>query len=474
MTGIRKLKTSSVKHKLKALTYRIFRKKGKSRTERLPSYVQLGPRIGACGIDRLLHTIDGHVVVVGWCYGHTPESIQLRLEDAEGTLHDLYPFAASITRPDVFKYLTELGYTPAIDRLGFVSIIKTPTRLTTVKLTFSCGPLHCEMKANEVIYVDGKHSAVEVLKFASEINLKSLFEKFAAVVDDLRIDIVKNDPQPRSIEFGSLHFDPLVSIVVPLYGRIDLMEHQLAHFASDSSLSLVEIIYVLDDPVFKDELERKARFWHALYRVPFRLVILACNLGYSGANNVGVSFARAPKILLLNSDVLPVTRGWIHPLIVALDTLPDAGIVSPRLLFPDGTLQYGGISFRRIPYVSDYYLNQHPGKGLPPQEIYDPYKIDAATGACLMISKSLYLSVGGLDESFIMGDFEDSDLSLKVLTAGRTVWCVPGIALWHLERQSIGTIKQKAVRQYVTLYNARRQHLRWADVIERTQASISA
>jgi GT2 family glycosyltransferase len=75
------------------------------------------------------------------------------------------------------------------------------------------------------------------------------------------------------------------------------------------------------------------------------------------------------------------------------------------------------------------------------------------TAACLMLSRENYLSVGGLDEGYLVGDFEDSDLCLSLRKLGYRLWLVPEARLWHLERQSVSLSGAATTRQMITLYN---------------------
>ena len=82
------------------------------------------------------------------------------------------------------------------------------------------------------------------------------------------------------------------SVVIPLYERVDLVEHQIAHFGQDPELSEADIVYVLDSPEIADNLLDSAHALSALHRVPLRIAVMARNAGFSGANNAGVSVAR--------------------------------------------------------------------------------------------------------------------------------------------------------------------------------------
>src|SRR5205085_348626 len=113
------------------------------------------------------------------------------------------------------------------------------------------------------------------------------------------------------IRYGTPPTEPDVSIVVPLYKRLDLLEQQLAQFALDSDMRGVELIYVLDSPELAGQLKDIARQLHDLYRIAFQIVFLTRNVGFSGANNAVASIATGRLLLLLNSDVFPADKGWV-------------------------------------------------------------------------------------------------------------------------------------------------------------------
>ena len=64
--------------------------------------------------------------------------------------------------------------------------------------------------------------------------------------------------------------DPTISIIVPLYKRIDFVEHQLAQFGHDPEIGQADLIYVLDSPEAADDLARLAPALQRLHGVPFR------------------------------------------------------------------------------------------------------------------------------------------------------------------------------------------------------------
>jgi GT2 family glycosyltransferase len=202
---------------------------------------------------------------------------------------------------------------------------------------------------------------------------------------------------------------------------------------------------------------------HVIYGIPFRVAVLERNVGFAAANNAAARLARGRLLLLLNSDVLAGARGWLRRLRRFHDRHPDIGALGPKLLFEDGSLQHAGIFFRRAPGAR-VWENAHYFKGmhgsLPAANRTRP--VPAVTGACLMIDHGLYDRVGGLSGDYIQGDYEDSDLCLRLLKEGRRNWYLPNAELYHLEGRSYALAR----RQRNARYNAWLHSERWGTTIE--------
>ncbi|MFO0566307.1 MAG: glycosyltransferase family 2 protein [Polyangiaceae bacterium] len=283
-------------------------------------------------------------------------------------------------------------------------------------------------------------------------------------------------PAPGEVEvyrFGQLPASPKRSLVIPLFGRADFMLYQLNELARDPDLAETEIVYVIDDPRLTEHALGFARTLHELLEIPLMLVDTGRNRGFAGAINLGAAQSSGRYLVLLNSDVLPKERGWLDRLERELEALPDAGLVGPRLLFHDGTVQHDGIAFRRDPTWPTLWLNDHPGKGIPAHLVRGPRveRVPAVTAACAVIARAFFQELGGLDEGYIVGDYEDSDLCLRAAARGRASYVVRDVTLYHLERQSQSLAGSGSWRTMVTLYNAWRHGRRWASEIE---ASVRA
>ncbi len=280
----------------------------------------------------------------------------------------------------------------------------------------------------------------------------------------------RHKPARKSVvcRYGPAPSNPSVSIIVPLYGRHDLAEYQMALFADDTEFQSVELIYVVDDPAIVDEFRRVSPDLYGMYQVPFVLAFPGENLGFAGANNFGAEIARGQYLLLMNSDVIPKRPGWVGDFLRIYRSLTGPGLLGAKLLYEDGSVQHAGIAFRRHSAWGDLWINDHPLKGQSPLGLSGVREVDAVTAACAFIEAALYRELGGFSEDYIVGDFEDSDLCLRASSAGRPNYIALDIELYHLERQSQNQMGDAIWRTNLTLYNCWLHNSRWAGLIENT------
>lgn len=275
---------------------------------------------------------------------------------------------------------------------------------------------------------------------------------------------------PEVLRIGTPVARPKVSVLIPLYRTLSFLRAQVAAFACDPAWSEVETIFVLDSPEQGTEVEHLLRGLHLMHGVAFTLVVMPRNMGYAAANNAGASVARAPLLLLLNSDVLPDRPGWLGALAAPLADR-RVGAAGPKLLFEDSSIQHAGLFFDRD--VDGIWFNRHYFKGFPrgfaPAGRARP--VPAVTGAALLVRQKLFEQAGGVTEDYIIGDYEDSDLCLKLRAAGAAIAYVPQAELWHFERRSI-TAHRGYTRTLASLYNRRLHHARWDSAIAALMAGF--
>jgi GT2 family glycosyltransferase len=280
---------------------------------------------------------------------------------------------------------------------------------------------------------------------------------------------MRRDGTEEVVHIGVRVPKPRASILVPLYRNLGFIRFQIAALAEDADCRRSEIIFVLDSPEQRNEVEHLLRGLARLTDMPFSLVVMPRNLGYAAANNTAASYARAPILLLLNSDVVPHQPGWLNPLLAPFERA-EVGIAGPKLLFEDGSIQHAGLFFESD--EDGLWFNRHYYKGMPRHwpEAQRGRQVPAVTGAALAIRRSLFQRVGGVSEQYIIGDYEDSDLCLRVRAEGHSIVYVPEAELYHFERRSI-SLHAGYTRTHASLYNRLLHHERWNATIEALQAA---
>jgi GT2 family glycosyltransferase/glycosyltransferase involved in cell wall biosynthesis len=218
-----------------------------------------------------------------------------------------------------------------------------------------------------------------------------------------------------------------VSIVIPVYGRLDLTRGCLAELLEHTQSPEVEVIVV--DNASPDETGA----YLASLGARIRVISNDSNLGFARACNQGARAARGDRLLFLNNDTLP-PRGWLEPLEAELERDPRVAIVGARLLYPDGSVQHAGVAFSRpdcVPY--------HVYRGAPRRHpaVSRRRELGAVTAACMLVRRQAFEAAGGFDEGYHNG-FEDIDLCLRVRAAGGRVIYQPQSELIHLEEQTPG------------------------------------
>jgi GT2 family glycosyltransferase len=289
-------------------------------------------------------------------------------------------------------------------------------------------------------------------------------ERVHAIVSRLQAHRLRSLAITEEVQLGPPVPAPMLSIIVPLYGRIDLIEHQLAQFAADSTWARCDLIYVLDSPADWERLAWRTEALARLYGLSLRLLRLNANGGYAAANNLAAIRARADMLLFLNSDVLPSAPGWIERMLATYRSRPRIGALGPKLLFEDNSIQHAGESFQSAGdgFAWDAlpcFKGLH--RDLPAAN--QPRRVPAVTGACLMVSRTRFESAGGFDQGYVQGDFEDMDFCLRLLKAGYENWYEPTVELYHLEEVSYPPI----ARRLQFGYNRWLLACRWAPVISK-------
>ncbi len=423
----------------------------------------------AAEIDLAL-ALDGGLIVGGWM--HDPSAMLADIEylPEGGSAQSLKPyfhkFAGKIAKREDAPQRDVTGFVawlPSAKNLGPLLQPRFQMRLTsgsTAPLVPAPQPFEPSAQRMRILRsVPPQQARPHVFEQILAPALTEVEKKIGATV---RITEVK--------EFGETPASPLASIVIPLYRNLDFLRFQFSSMATDPWLMAnAEFIFVLDSPEVQDDTEHMLGGLNILHDMPFKLAIMNRNGGYARACNAGASIATGTTIVMLNSDVVPSEHGWLQQLIQPLFDEPKLGAIGPRLLFEDGSLQHAGLYFARD--RQGIWLNHHYHKGMPGN--YPPARrgrdVPGVTGACLITRKDIFDLVGGYSEDYVIGDYEDSDLCLKIRQLGFQIYYEPSVALYHFERRSIRR-SADYMRGLASQYNSWLHTQRWNEEISELMA----
>lgn len=245
---------------------------------------------------------------------------------------------------------------------------------------------------------------------------------------------------------------PLVSIVVPTRDRAPLLATALRTLIAGTTYRAFEIIIVDNGSV---EPETFALFDEIRAAWPATTVVRDDGgFNFPRICNIGVEAAKGDMILLLNNDVEVVEPGWLTEM-VALASLPGAGVVGAKLLFPDRTVQHAGAIVGLFRYADHWFA--HSAADAPGYEdrLLVRQNLSAVTAACLLIRRDVWDTIGPLDAERFAEDCNDIDLCLRARRAGFDVVVSPFAQLIHHESASRGKKRAKAHRERLKAQRAR-------------------
>ncbi|WP_454061345.1 glycosyltransferase [Candidatus Nitrospira salsa] len=217
------------------------------------------------------------------------------------------------------------------------------------------------------------------------------------------------------------------SIIIPVFNKAELTKQCLTELMEITSGVSYEVI-VIDNNSTDETQEILESFLNEI-----QVIRNTENLGFAKACNQGARVARGKYVTFLNNDTIP-QRGWLKALVEEAESDHNIAIVGSKLLYPDGTLQHGGVAISRST-LTPYHIY----RGLPGESTFANRRreFQAVTAACMLVKRTWFDAVGGFDEAYRNG-FEDIDLCLNIGEKGGKVVYQPKSWLYHLEGQTPG------------------------------------
>lgn len=262
-------------------------------------------------------------------------------------------------------------------------------------------------------------------------------------ISALRVHLVRNHvmaeisetlPGCRRVRYYLPEVPPSVSIIVPSRNQLTLIRQCIESLLSKTKYSKFEILVVDNQSTDPDTLNYLAQIAE---KNGIRVLRYDQPFNYSAINNFAVQEARGEVLCLLNNDTEVISSDWLEEMVGQL-LQPKVGVVGAKLYFPDGHVQHAGDTVGpggTANHLHSFIEKNDPGycnRAMVMQEL------SAVTGACMVVWKSLYERMQGLDEKHLPVAFNDVDFCLRVREAGyRVVW-TPHAELYHHESVSRG------------------------------------
>lgn len=246
-----------------------------------------------------------------------------------------------------------------------------------------------------------------------------------------------NSPYPGiyKVEYD-IKNNPLVSIIIPFKDMPKLLQVCIDSIIEKTSYKNFEIIGISnnseEEATFKEiqrceKLDKRVKFYE--YNVPFN---------YSLINNFAVNtYAKGEHIILLNNDIEILCENWIEELLMHSQR-EEVGCVGAKLYYPNDTIQHGGVIMGLggvACHAHKEFPKNHPGYFRRLQSIQN---FSAVTAACLMVKRSIFDELDGLNEKDLKIAFNDVDFCLRARKKGYLNIFTPYCEAYHYESISRG------------------------------------
>jgi GT2 family glycosyltransferase len=246
------------------------------------------------------------------------------------------------------------------------------------------------------------------------------------------------ETRPRGpLRVGRSPDDPLpsVSIIVPTKDRVDLLRPCIESIRSKTEYPKDKFeIVVIDNGSQETETIQFLAMSASCNAI--RLVKEPGSFNFSRINNRAAAQCRNDILVFLNNDTTVIDPFWLQRL-VSFARRTDVGAVGAKLLYPDGTVQHGGV----VVGIHNSAVHNHVGirhddpgaQGLANLT----REVAAVTGACMAIRRALFEKLGGFDEELAIS-FNDTDLCLRALAGGYRNIYVSAALFTHFESKTRG------------------------------------
>lgn len=295
--------------------------------------------------------------------------------------------------------------------------------------------------------------------YAYEAGRKAVREHYQRLGIDAKVEMTERPGWYRS--HVKVQGNPLISVIIPNKDHTDDLELCLFSMTRKSTYRNYEILIVENN----SEKEETFEYYKKLPdRYPkARVLTWEKAFNYSAINNFAAKEAKGEYLLFLNNDVEILTPDWMEEMLQNCQQ-EDVAAVGAKLYYPDDTIQHAGVVLG-LGGIAGHIMcrasREDPGYF---GRMISVQEISAVTAACMMVKKSDFDAVGGLDETFQVA-FNDIDLCMKFRAAGKKIIFTPYAELYHYESKSRG-LEDTPEKQFRFDKEVKRFQEKWAQQLE--------
>lgn len=269
-------------------------------------------------------------------------------------------------------------------------------------------------------------------------------------------------PNTYKVNWALPNEQPLVSLVIPTRDGYDILKQCLESIYDKTSYKNFEIIVVDNQTTCDKTLGLFSEYTNT--KTNFRVLKWDKPFNYSAINNFAVSQAEGEVVGLVNNDIEVINEGWLTEM-ASHALRPEIGCVGAKLYYPNDTIQHAGVILGIggvAGHSHKYFHKSEPGYFT---RLHLVQNMSAVTAACLLVRKSVFEEVGGLNEQDLTVAFNDVDFCLKVHTAGYRNLFTPWAELYHHESISRG---EEDTPEKVARFNKESEYMKdkWADLLK--------
>lgn len=255
-------------------------------------------------------------------------------------------------------------------------------------------------------YQDAGILDITHLRFFTKTSISQMFITAGLKIKDIRPHPTEKDKIQYIITAKRKKEQAIQPIVTLLMLSLNTWEYTRQAIKSIFAHTTVPFKLLVIDQGSSDDTIRHLRWNDELYHIEHAL-----NIGFAAGFNSALSFVDTPYFALLNSDIV-VTDGWLKRMVDTIKAVPEIAIVGPRSNYVSGPQLDKLAKYKDIDEMHKY------AGGIRNTEFAKFHSVPRIVFFCTLLKSQLLQEIGGLDERFGIGNFEDDDYCRRVIQKG--------------------------------------------------------